>query len=266
LLLDAGRTVSVERLVDDLWGDDLPDSAVKMIQIYVSGLRKALPSGRLHTRAPGYCLELGPDDDLDLHRLERLAAAGRAAHAQGDPERASERLRAALALWRGPALAEFASEPFARVEGARLEELQVAALEDRIDADLARGRAAEEIPELESLIARHPLRERLREQLMLALYRTGRQGDALAVYRAVGDALREQLGIDPSPRLRALEQAILTQDRTLDAPSATVAPPAVAVAAPPGRAPELDALRTAFAAVAAGRRRLVYVRGEPGIG
>ncbi len=263
LLLDAGRTVSVERLLDDLWGDELPDTAVKMVQIYVSGLRKALPVDRLRTRAPGYCLELAPEDELDLGRFEELTGAGRTALAQGDAARGAECLREALALWRGPALAEFGAEPFARVEGARLEELQLAALEDRIEADLALGRAGDLVGELERLVAGHPLRERLHGQLMLALYRTGRQGDALAAYHALRNVLREQLGIDPSPRVRALEQAILTQDRGLETRTAEPAP---APDAPPGRAGDLGALRAAYDAAAAGSRRLVLVSGEPGIG
>jgi predicted ATPase/DNA-binding SARP family transcriptional activator len=263
LLLDTGRTVSVERLVDDLWGDELPDTAVKMVQIYVSGLRKTLPADRLQTRPPGYCLELARDDELDLRRFEALTGAGRTALAQGDAAGAAERLRAALALWRGPALAEFASEPFARVEGARLEELQLAALEDRIEADLGLGRAGDLVGELERLVAGHPLRERLHGQLMLALYRTGRQGEALAAYHALRGVLREQLGLDPSPRLRALEQAILTQDAGLEA---CAAGPAPAPDAPPGRAEALGALRAAYDASAAGARRLVLVSGEPGIG
>ena len=263
LLLDAGRTVSVERLLDDLWGDELPDTAVKMVQIYVSGLRKALPADRLRTRPPGYCLELTAEDRLDVRRFEVLTEAGRTALAQGDAGRAAERFRDALALWRGPALAEFAAEPFARVEGARLDELQLAALEDRIEADLGLGRGSNLVGELERLIAGHPLRERLHGQLMLALYRTGRQGDALAAYHALRALLREQLGIDPSPRLRALEQAILTQDRGLEARTAEPAP---APDAPPGRAAELGALRAAYDAAAVGSRRLMLISGEPGIG
>ncbi len=263
LLLDAGRTVSVERLLDDLWGDELPDTAVKMVQIYVSGLRKALPADRLQTRPPGYCLELRPEDELDLRRFEELTGVGRTALARGDAAGAAEAFRAALALWRGPALAEFAVEPFARVEGARLEELQLAALEERIEADLGLGRAGDLVGELERLVAGHPLRERLHGQLMLALYRTGRQSDALAAYHALRAVLREELGIDPSSPLRALEQAILTQDRGLEARAAAPAP---TPDAPPGRAGALGALRAAYDAAAAGARRLVLVSGEPGIG
>jgi DNA-binding SARP family transcriptional activator len=168
LLVNANRTVASERIVDELWGEQVPESASKMVQVYVSQLRKVLPGEVLRTRPPGYVVELEPDQ-LDLHRFERLVAAGRDQLAQGTAERASALLTEALAMWRGPALAEFASEPFATPEGARLEELRLAALEDRIEADLACGRASEVVGELESLIARHPLRERLRRRQMVAL-------------------------------------------------------------------------------------------------
>ena len=264
LLLDAGRTVAVERLLDDLWGDDLPDTAVKMVQIYVSGLRKVLGAGRLLTQPPGYRLELGAGDELDLRRFERLASEGRAALAQGDAATAAAALDEALRLWRGPALAEFGAEPFARTEGDRLEELRLAVTEDRIEAGLALGRARDLVGELEALTVQHPLRERLREQLMLALYRSGRQGEALAAYHDFRGVLDEQLGIGPSPRLRGLEHAILTHNLAVDTPPpARVATP---VDAPPGRTGELQALRAALDEAADGCRRLVLVGGEPGIG
>jgi predicted ATPase/DNA-binding SARP family transcriptional activator len=266
LLLDAGRTVSVERLLDDLWGDDLPDTAVKMVQIYVSGLRKVLGASRLVTRPPGYSLALEPGDELDLRRFERLASDGRAALAGDDPVAATARLGEALALWRGPALAEFSAEPFARAEGGRLDELRLAATEDRIDGDLALGRAASVIGELEALTAQHPLRERPREQLMLALYRSGRQGEALAAYHEFRAVLDEQLGLAPSPRLRALEQAMLTQDPALEPPVPAPPPSPAAPVAPAGRTAELSALEAALERATAGSRRLVLVTGEPGIG
>ncbi|HEY6692194.1 MAG TPA: BTAD domain-containing putative transcriptional regulator [Solirubrobacteraceae bacterium] len=266
LLLDAGRTVSVERLLDDLWGDDLPGTAVKMVQIYVSGLRKVVGTGRLLTQPSGYRLELCPGDELDLHAFERLAGAARAALAQGDPVTAADRLDEALALWRGPALGEFASEPFAPAEADRLEGMRLAAVEDRIEARLALGRARELVGELEALTAQHPLRERPREQLMLALYRSGRQGDALAAYRDFRAVLDEQLGLDPSPRLRALEQAILVHDPAVDVPARVRNGAPATVDAPPGRAAELRTLRAALDAAARGSRRLVLVSGEPGIG
>ena len=173
----------------------VPESAQKMVQIHVSQLRKALPEPRLQTRAPGYLLEVA-DEELDLGRFQRLVAAGRRALADGDAGTAAELLRRGLGLWRGPALAEF-SEPFARHEGARLEEHRAAALEWRVEADLALGDHADVVGELEALIARHPLRERLRSQHMLALYRSGRHAEALDAYQAFRRMLDEELGIDP---------------------------------------------------------------------
>jgi DNA-binding SARP family transcriptional activator len=214
LLLDANRTVPVDRLVEDLWGDAAPASAVKMVHIYVSKLRKELPAGMLVTRAPGYALAIEPEA-LDLTRFERLREEGRAALADGFVARAADRIREALALWRGPALGEF-DEPFAVVESARLEELRLSSVEDRIDADLALGRHAGLVGELESLVAASPLRERLWGQLMLARYRSGRQAEALAGYRQLRELLTTELGIEPSPALRDLEHRILRQDPALD--------------------------------------------------
>jgi DNA-binding SARP family transcriptional activator/pimeloyl-ACP methyl ester carboxylesterase len=217
LLLEANRTVAIDRLVDDLWGEDVPESAHKMVQIYVSQLRKVLPGGMLRTRPPGYAIEVDPAG-IDVVRFEQLRREGEAAHAAGNAPLAAERLADALALWRGDALGEF-QEPFARAEAARLEELYLACLEARIAADLDRGRAAELVAELEVLIARHPLREGLRAQQMLALYRSGRQSDALAAYHAFRAQLAAELGLEPSARLRELERRILRQDHDLD-PSA----------------------------------------------
>ena len=213
LLLDAGRTVSVDRLVDDLWGEAAPATAQKMVQIYVSALRKALPPGVLVTRSPGYAVDL-PREAVDLFRFERLRERGQAALAAGSPVAARELVREALALWRGPALAEF-HEPFAETEARRLEEQQLATLEERIDADLALGGDSSLIGELEALVARHPLRERPRGQLMVALYRAGRQADALAGYRRFREMLAGELGIEPSPALRELEVRILQHDPAL---------------------------------------------------
>jgi DNA-binding SARP family transcriptional activator/pimeloyl-ACP methyl ester carboxylesterase len=213
LLLEPGRTVAVEQLVDDLWGEEVPDSAVKMVHIHVSALRKALPDGVLRTRPPGYALEVDPEA-IDLVRFTRLRDAGRAALDAGDAAVAAARLREALALWRGLPLAEF-TEPFARTEAAHLEERGRVCLEDRIDADLALGRHGDLAGELEALVGRQPLRERLRAQLMLALYRSGRQADALAAYREFRAVLDEQ-GLEPSPRIRELEGRILRQDPGLD--------------------------------------------------
>jgi DNA-binding SARP family transcriptional activator/pimeloyl-ACP methyl ester carboxylesterase len=225
LLVNANRTLASDQIVDELWGEQVPESAPKMVQVYVSQLRKVLPSEVLRTRPPGYILELGPAQ-LDLHRFERLVAAGRAALAEGGAEQASALLAEALALWRGPALAEFASEPFATLEGARLEELRLAALEDRIEADLACGRATEVVGELESLIARHPLRESVRRRQMLALYRSGRQAEALAAYQEARRTLAEELGLEPSPALRDLQRQILAQDPALEATASAARAPA----------------------------------------
>jgi DNA-binding SARP family transcriptional activator/pimeloyl-ACP methyl ester carboxylesterase len=214
LLLDANRTVAVERLIDDLWGEDPPETAAKMVQISVSQLRKILPPNILQTRPPGYVLEVDRDS-VDLHRFERIVDEGRAALAAGETAAAADLLREALQLWRGPALAEF-SEPFAGLEGARLEELRLAALEERIEADLALARHGELVGELEALVARYPLRERLRGQLVLALYRSRRQAEALAAYQAFRSTLDEELGIEPSLQLKELERRILRQDSDLD--------------------------------------------------
>src|SRR6266545_1948488 len=217
LLLNANRTVARDRIVDDLWGEDVPESAKKMVQIHVSQLRKALPEPRLLTRAPGYLLEV-TGEELDVTRFELSVAAGRDALSRGDARTAADLLRQGLALWRGPALAEF-SEPFARHEGARLEELRAAALEWRLEADLALGHHGDVVGELETLIARHPLRERLRSQHMLALYRSGRHADALASYQAHRRTLSEELGIEPSASLRELERLMLQQDPSLELPA-----------------------------------------------
>jgi DNA-binding SARP family transcriptional activator/pimeloyl-ACP methyl ester carboxylesterase len=233
LLLDVGRVVSPDRLIEELWGVAAPASARKMVQIHVSHLRKALGPDWVRTHAVGYSIEVEPDM-LDIARFEHLAAEGRAALAAGDPARASQRLGRALGLWRGTALAEFA-EPFAEREGARLEALRLAALEDRFDADLALGRHAEVATELDVLVQRHPHRERLRGQHMLALYRSARQADALASYRDAYRTLAEELGIQPSVQLRELEQRILAHDPALAPPGDRAdAPPPVAAPQPAG--------------------------------
>jgi DNA-binding SARP family transcriptional activator len=222
LLLRANQLVSVDRLVEDLWGDEPPSAATHSVEVYVSRLRKLLGrSGArpIETLRPGYRLSVEPGQ-LDLHRFEHLLEEGRRALAAGDPAEASTRLAEALDLWRGPPLADFVFEAFAQSAIGRLEELRLAAVEDRIDADLALGRHGELIAELESLIGQNPSRERLRGQLMLALYRAGRQAEALEAYRATRTALIDELGIEPSPALQRLERAILAQDEMLElAPS-----------------------------------------------
>jgi len=223
LLLRAGEVVSTDRLIDALWEDHPPASAINSVHIYVSQLRKALRDGRLQTRGHGYLLALEPEQ-LDLGRFERLLGEGRELLAEGEAERAAEALRVALALWRGPPLSDFASEPFAQGEIARLEELRLAALEERIEADLALGRHADLVPELDALIREHPLRERLRAQLMLALYRSGRQAEALDAYQQVRRTLAEELGLEPGRTLQELEGAILRQDAQLDPPGQAATP------------------------------------------
>src|SRR5215216_4747136 len=188
LLLHRGEAVSVDRIVDDLWGERPPERATKTVQVYVSRLRKALGDGVLITRGGGYALELN-GDSVDADRFRRLADEGRTALDNGDPRGARETLSAALALWRGPPLADVAYEPFAQGEAARLEELRLAALENRSEADLALGHHTALVPELEALVREHPTRERLREGLMLALYRSGRQVEALESYRDAQRAL-----------------------------------------------------------------------------
>jgi DNA-binding SARP family transcriptional activator len=214
LLLHLNRPISSERLIDELWGDRPPATALQTVRVHVSQIRKALGYDLLRTLPAGYALELDPVS-LDAQRFERLAGGGRAALAVGEAASASALLNDALALWRGPALADFTYEPFAQAEIARLEDLRTAALGARIDADLALGGSGELVDELEALVGEHPLRERFRGQLMLALYRSGRQADALAAYRAARNVLVEELGLEPSPELRELETAILRQDASL---------------------------------------------------
>jgi predicted ATPase/DNA-binding SARP family transcriptional activator len=223
LLLHANEIVSRDRLIEELWVGQPPASAAKSLQVHVSRLRKALGGGEgpVITGPNGYSIRVGAGE-FDLQRFERLAEEGRRALAD-DAERAAELLREALSLWRGPALADFTFEAFAQPEIGRLEALRLAALEDRIDADLARGRHAELVGELEALVAANPLRERLRRQLVLALYRGGRQADALEAYRAACAKLMDELGLEPTPELRQLEHAILTHDVAVHAPAARAA-------------------------------------------
>ncbi|MFN2489643.1 MAG: BTAD domain-containing putative transcriptional regulator [Actinomycetota bacterium] len=228
LLLHRNQAVSADRLIDLLWADEPPETAANTIQVYVSGLRKALEPGRepgapssvVVRRGPGYALELDPDA-LDADRFEHLVERAR----REDAERAAATLRDALMLWRGPALVDFAYEPFAQAEISRLEELRMIALEERVEAELSLGHHLLLAGELEALVAEHPLREGLRAQLMLALYRAGRQAEALNVYAETRQVLDEELGIDPSVRLQQLEQKILLQDASLE-PAERRAPPA----------------------------------------
>jgi DNA-binding SARP family transcriptional activator/nucleotide-binding universal stress UspA family protein len=223
LLLNANVVVSTDKLIDELWGDDPPATAQSALQVHVMGLRRLLEPGRgrdapyavVVTRPPGYVLQIAPEQ-LDLHRFERLVAEGSAALAGGRAGEATGVLREALALWRGPALADLAYEPFAQAPASRLEELRLAALEKRIEADLASGRHVELVGELQQLCAEHPLREGLAASLMLALYRAGRQAEALSAYQRIRRLLVDELGIEPRPRLQQLEREILMQDPSLE--------------------------------------------------
>lgn len=207
LLLRANEVVSRERLVEELWGEQPPKTATASLQNSISQLRKLLGPGRLVTKPPGYVLRVEADE-LDLHRFERALREAR----ELAPDERAAALEQALALWRGPALADFEFESFAQTEARRLEELRLAALENRIDAELERGRAAEVAGELEALVAEHPQRERLRGQLMLALYGSGRQADALRAYQETRRMLVDELGVDPSPQLQELHAQILRQE------------------------------------------------------
>jgi YVTN family beta-propeller protein len=223
LLLSANEVVSRERLMDELFRGEPPDTLEHALTVRVSRLRKALDRegserSRVVTRPPGYLLRVEPRE-LDLHCFESLAAEGREALDAGDAERAAEKLREGESLWRGRALSDLEFEPFARLEIERLAELRTATVEERIDAELALARHAALAAELEALVQEHPLRERLRAQLMLALYRCGRQAEALAAYREARMRLNGELGLNPGPQLRRLEHAILRQDEALELPS-----------------------------------------------
>lgn len=219
LALDAGERLSIDRLVDDLWGEHPPATARHALQVHVSNLRKVLGATAVGTERPGYVLRVAREA-CDATRFESLAGSGRRALQLGDAERASAELSEGLALWTGPALSDLLLEPFAPNAAARLEELRISAVEDRVIADLELGRQVEIAAELETLVAEHPLRERLRGALMLALYRSGRQVDALRTYQDLRDRLRDELGLDPGPELQELETAILRHDATIAAPRA----------------------------------------------
>jgi YVTN family beta-propeller protein len=220
LLINANEVLSVERLIDELWGEHPPATAAKTVQVYVSQLRKVLHTNgdMLVTRGSGYLLRLD-DSELDIRRFERALAEAQTELNAGDADQAGAAARAALALWRGPALYDVAYEPFAQSEAARLGELRLIAAETRTEAELELGHHAQVVAELEGLVAEHPTRERFRAQLMLALYRSGRQADALEVYRQGTRALMDELGLEPSPQLRDLQQKILQHSPDLDGPS-----------------------------------------------
>jgi YVTN family beta-propeller protein len=265
LLLNKGQVVSRDRLIDDLWGEEPPPSAAKTLQVHVSRLRREL-GDIVVTHGGGYLIRVEPEQ-LDLERFERLVADGKRALAEQQPERASERLREALELWRGPPLPELADEPFARAQVGRLEDAQLDALEALLEAELALGRHAEAIQRLEPLVARNPYRERLRELLMLALYRAGRQADALAAYRDARHVLVEELGLEPGARLRELHAAILAQDPALDRAATAPGQPG-SPAEPPEplrpRAPPPAAIAAGVAALLLVVLGIVLLLGEDG--
>jgi DNA-binding SARP family transcriptional activator len=224
LLLHANEIVPSEQLLMDLWGEDSPRSAANSLQAAISRLRRVLPPGRLITRTPGYALRVFPEE-LDVSQFEELVTEGREALTTGAAEQAARTLRQALSLWQGPALADFRYEPFAQADIVRLEELHLTCLEERVEADLARALTSVLVPELRRLIRDHPMRERLRGQLMRALYLNGQQAEALAVYHDFRGALRDELGLEPSPQLRQLEGAILRHDSVVPPVSAMMAAP-----------------------------------------
>ncbi|MCU1650818.1 MAG: putative transcriptional regulator, partial [Pseudonocardia sp.] len=222
LLVRAGRVVSLDQLIDDLWPVDPPARAAATVQVFVSNLRRALepdrprgtPASLLVTSTPGYVLRAEPGA-IDAHEFVRLAEEGRLALDDDDPELAAELLARAGALWRGAALADVVDAPFAQAEAARLEELRLCCAEDRVDAELSLGRHTAVVAELEQRVSEYPLRERPRAQLMLALYRSGRQADALVTYQAGRRVLRDELGLEPGAPLKALQHAVLCHDADL---------------------------------------------------
>jgi DNA-binding SARP family transcriptional activator len=278
LLIHVNQSVSAGRLAEALWGSEPPAGAEVTLRTHVSHLRRRLAAvgaaDLLVTRRSGYSLAVDPEQ-VDAFRFERLAGLGQEALGLADPERAARLLREALDLWRGPVLQDLGRPLFAEAETARLEGLRLDALEARISADLALGRY-DVIPELERLVVDHPFRERFHGQLMLALYRVGRQADALAAYAAARDRLADELGLDPGPALAELETAILRGDPALLLPQEQ---PVSRVTAPPdalfssvrrdrmvGRSDELDRLRRVWQQAADGAGRLVLVSGEAGVG
>jgi DNA-binding SARP family transcriptional activator len=269
LLLHPNEVVSADRLIEDLWEGELPPTAAKTLQVHISRLRRVFgPDGPIKTARSGYVLEADPQQ-IDARRFESLVADGSAALAEGAHAKASTRLRSALALWRGPALSDFAYASFAQDEIARLDALRTVAREQAVEAELALGRHTELIPELKALVKRHPLSEHLRAQLMLALYRSGRQAEALGVYRAARRVLVDQLGIEPGEELRELERAVLAQDDQLAAPvpqQKRERPDRAQRGTLVGYERELAGLEDVLEQALAGRGHLALVAGEPGIG
>lgn len=274
LVAHVGEVVGSEQLIDSLWPVDPPRTAAKSLQTYVLRLRNALEPGRgaspqlIITEGAGYRLAVDPQS-VDAHRFIRLAALGRRALAEGRAEAAAATLREALGMWRGPAYAGFEQTAFGEAEARRLEELRLLSLEDRVSAELDLGRAPELAAELEALVHRHPLRERAWCLLVTALFRAGRQADALAACARARGVLAEELGIDPGPELRALQARVLAQDPTLRGPRrGDAVPPALLRRPGPfvGRPAELAALRDGWARVVRGTPVILALRGPPGSG
>ena len=267
LAVHCGEAVSTGCLVDALWADDPPRTAAKTLQNYVLRVRRALARAGgpvIVTLPDGYCLRAAPGV-VDAMLAESLIGEGRRKMAGGDPAGAARLLRRALGLWRGPALGEFADRPFAAAEALRLEELREAALEDLFDAELALGRHHEVVGDLEALVAGGALRERRWGQLMVALYRDGRQAEALDAFGRLRQVLSQDLGVDPGAELRRLHQAILQQSPEL-AWHPRQRPREAAVRGYFGRAREMSRLLARFDDAAAGRGGVVLLAGEPGIG
>jgi len=265
LLLHANEPVSTDRLADGLWTDRHPANATKTIQIYISRLRKHLGADTLLTTAGGYLVAI-ESGELDIERFERLVLDGRQALEKGLPEQARRLLADALGLWRGPPLADFRFDSFAQAAIRRLEEMREAAAADLVDARLALGEAEQLLPTVEALVRENPLRERLRAQLMLGLYRCGRQAEALDVYQATREALVAELGVEPGHDLRELHLAILRQDPALDAQAPGQGAANAARGTFVGREAELSELSGGLDAAFAGRGSLFVLVGEPGIG
>jgi predicted ATPase/DNA-binding SARP family transcriptional activator len=293
LLVEAGQVVSLSRLIDELWEGEPPPRATASLQAYISNLRRELepdrvprsPARVLVTQPPGYVLRVDPDD-IDASRFEALLARGRGLLQEERPEAALSALSDALSLWHGPALADLAAEPFAEVEATRLEELRLTAVESRLEAELACGQHAAVVPELDFLVHTYRYRERLWELLLLALYRCGRQADALAAFQDARAILAEQLGIDPGPALQQLQGDILRQSPSLDwhrPPAERPLPPSptrplTAAVAPQtpvtdpeggrlvGRDPQVARVQAVFDGTVEHGGRLQLLTGEPGIG
>jgi len=269
LLLHPNEPVSVDKLAIALWGEDVPGGASRTVRVHVSRLRKALGNPEILITTPsGYRLVVKPDE-LDAARFEELVRSGRQTLANGEAEEASEVLREALTLWRGPPLADFAAEPFAPAEIARLEEQRLEAVEMRLEADLAAGRHRDVVAELQHLVAEHPTREKLAEHLMLALYRCGRQAEALEAYREAHRVLLDEIGVEPRAQLRDLQAAILRQDPALDPPAPTELPTELdPLTATPlvGRDDGLAVLRERWDATGAGRGAVLAITGGRGSG